>query len=164
MRTTTMAEDDRELRSLFERLLDAWSDGDADAYGDTFTRDVDYVPFDGTHVRGRDAVVASHDDLFRGVLRGSRLVGEVESIRHPTPDVAVLHTLGSVLMPWRRTLPRRRLSRQTIVAVRTDEGWRFSAFHNTRVRPVAVPAPDAPPSRAAHLLARLLPDRRVSRA
>lgn len=162
--TDTTAADDEALTALFDRLLTAWGDGDAEAYGATFTDDVDYVPFDGSRSRGRAAVVASHDDLFRGVLRGSRLVGEVESIRHPTPDVAVLHALASVLMPWRRRLPRRRLSRQTLVAVRTPAGWRFTAFHNSRVRPMAVPAPDAVPSRASHVLARLLPDNRVSRA
>jgi hypothetical protein len=52
-------------------------------------------------------VVDSHDSLFRGVLTGSALVGEVESIRFISPDVAVVHAFGSVLMPWRSELPRR---------------------------------------------------------
>lgn len=147
--------DDEEIRALWTRACDAWTQGDADAYGKTFTPDVDYVPYDGSLVRGRQAVVDSHDRLFRGVLTGSALVGEVESIRYVGSDVAVVHTMGSVLMPWRSRLPKRRLSRQTVVAVRTGEGWRFTALHNTRVRPVQVREPDSLPSRASRAMTRL---------
>ena len=146
--------DDEEIRALWARACDAWTDGDAHAYGATFTADVDYVPYDGNLFRGRDAVVETHDTLFRGVLAGSALVGDVESIRYVHPDVAIVQTMGSVLMPWRSKLPKRRLSRQTVVAVRTGDGWRFTALHNTRVRPVRVPGPDSLPSRASHAMAR----------
>jgi uncharacterized protein (TIGR02246 family) len=132
---------------LFDRMCAAWTAGDAAAYGACFTEDTDYVSYDGTHARGRQAVVDSHDRLFRGVLTGSALVGRVESIRHLRPDVAVLHATGSVLMPWRARLPKRRLSRQTLVAVREDGAWRVAALHNGRVRPVTIPDPASLPSR-----------------
>jgi uncharacterized protein (TIGR02246 family) len=149
------ATDDQQIQTLFDRLLQAWTDGDAHAYGDCFTPDADYVSYDGTRAVGRAPMVANHDRLFRGVLAGSALVGEVESIRYLRPDVAIVHANGSVLMPWRRKLPRRRFSRQTLVAVRTPEGWRFAALHNSRVRPQTLPAPDSFPSRASQALARL---------
>src|SRR3712207_9086831 len=104
----------------FDRMCAAWTAGDAVAYGACFTEDSDYVSYDGTHARGRQGMVANHDQLFRGVLSGSALVGRVESVRRLRPDVAVLHATGSVLMPWRSRLPERRLSRQTLVAV--EEG------------------------------------------
>lgn len=95
-----------------------------------------------------------HDRLFRGVLVGSALVGEVESIRHVSEDVALLYGTGSVLLAWRSRPPRRRLTRNTIVAVRTAEGWRFTAIHNGRVRPLRIPAPDSLPARMARALVR----------
>ena len=82
--------DDQELKVLFQRVCQAWTDGDAAAYGACFTDDCDYVSFDGTRARGREQVIESHDKLFRGVLFGSALVGEVESIRYIADDVAVL--------------------------------------------------------------------------
>lgn len=146
--------DEVAITDLFERLCAAWGEGDAAAYGACFTEDADYVSFDGTRARGRAPMVEAHDKLFRGVLAGSRLVGEVESIRLLSSDVAVVHATGSVLMPWRSKLPRRRLSRQTLVAVRAGEGWLFTLLHNTRVRPLQVPEPAALPSRLSHGLAR----------
>jgi uncharacterized protein (TIGR02246 family) len=145
---------DAELRGLFNRMCQAWTDGDARAYGDCFTTDVDYVSFDGYREHGREAMVVSHDKLFRGVLYGSALVGEVESIRYLRDDVALVHGTGSVQVAWRSRLPKRRLTRNTIVAVRGDEGWRFAAIHNGRVRPVGVPDPDGRVARVARSLVR----------
>lgn len=61
----------------------------------------------------------------------------------------------SVLMPWRSTLPKRRLSRQTLVVVRTEQDWRISAIHNVRVRPVTIPAPGTFPSRMSGAMSRV---------
>jgi uncharacterized protein (TIGR02246 family) len=146
--------DDQQLRELFDRMCQAWTDGDARAYGACFTADCDYVSYDGYWERGREPMVASHDKLFRGVLTGSALVGEVESIRHLGDDIALVHATGSVLVAWRTRLPKRRRTRNTIVALRTPEGWRFTAIHNGRIRPVGVPEPDSFPSRVARGLVR----------
>lgn len=147
--------DDQELKALFQRVCQAWTDGDAAAYAACFTADCDYVSFDGTRAHGREQVIESHDKLFRGVLFGSALVGEVESIRYIADDVAVLHGSGSVLVAWRLQLPKRRLTRNTLVAVRGPEGWRFTAIHNGRVRPVQIPEPDSLPARFARGLVAL---------
>lgn len=147
-----MTEDDTQIHSLFDDMLAAWTRGDAHGYGACFTRDSDYVSYDGTRAEGRKPMVDAHDTLFRGVLAGSALVGEIESIRYVSTDVAVVHATGSVLMPWRSSLPKRRLSRQTLVTVRGDDGWRFAALHNSRVRPVTVPPPDSLPSKASRTM------------
>lgn len=144
--------DNEQLTDLFGQMCQAWTDGDAAAYGDCFTDDCDYVSFDGTRAEGRQPMVDSHDKLFRGVLFGSALVGEVESIRYLGDNVALVHGTGSVLVAWRTQTPKRRLTRNTIVAVRSAEGWRFTAIHNGRIRPLRVPEPDAFPSRAARAI------------
>jgi uncharacterized protein (TIGR02246 family) len=146
--------DDQQISALFEQMCRAWTAGDAVAYGRCFTPDCDYVSFDGHREQGRDAMVASHDRLFRGVLFGSALVGRVESIRHVADGVALVHATGSVLVAWRKRLPKRRRTRNTIVAVRGPEGWRYAAIHNGRIRPVGVPEPDSLPARIARGLVR----------
>jgi uncharacterized protein (TIGR02246 family) len=129
------AQDEREIRALVDRMFDSWAQGDAVAYHADFTDDADYVSFDGSR-RGKADSISSHANLFRTVLYGSQLTGQVESVRFVTPDVAVVHLLGSVVEGWRETMRRRRLSRQTMVVVRRDGRWQVTAFHNTRVRPL----------------------------
>ncbi|WP_228809939.1 SgcJ/EcaC family oxidoreductase [Nocardia farcinica] len=99
------ASDDAAIGALFHDMLGAWTANDADAFGALFTEDSDYVSYDGTLARGRATHQRNHDQLFRGVLAGSALVGDLESIRYVTDDVAVAHGTGSVLMPWRSRLP-----------------------------------------------------------
>lgn len=127
------AADEAEVRALFQRMVTEWNRGDAAAFAAVFTEDSDYVPFDGSHLRGRTANADLHAELFASVLAGSRLVGEVASVRFVTPDVAVMHTTGAVLLAWQRRPAPSRRSIQTLVAVRRAEGFRFAAFHNTRV-------------------------------
>lgn len=132
----TTANDEATIRALVHEIYDAWARNDARAYASYFEDDSDYVPFDGTRLHGREANEESHRQLFATVLAGTRLEGEVESVRFITPDVAVVHATGSVVWPWHRGVPKRRLSRQTMVFVRRGGTWRATAFHNTRVRPV----------------------------
>jgi uncharacterized protein (TIGR02246 family) len=110
-------------------MTEAWDRGDAEAFGEVFTEDADYVVYTGTHYRGRRKIVEAHDALWRRFLRGSRLFGVIDQIRFPAPDVAVVITEGAVL---RRRSSRPKANKiQTLVAVRREEGWRFTAFQNT---------------------------------
>src|SRR2546421_1262352 len=97
--------DNEQIIAMFDRLCRAWTDGDAVAYGECFTADCDYVSYDGFLERGREPMVEAHDRLFRGVLFGSALVGDVESIRHVADGVALVHATGSGLVARRKRLP-----------------------------------------------------------
>lgn len=155
MNQTRHTTDDLAIDEVFQQLQRTWTANDAEAFGALFTEDSDYVSYDGTRAIGRAQHQHNHDQLFRGVLAGSALIGDVESIRYLTPDVAILYGTASVLMPWRSHLPKRRLSRQTVVLLRTENGWKITAIHNARVRPVTVPAPDSFPSKMSQLMARI---------
>ncbi|MEV5971594.1 SgcJ/EcaC family oxidoreductase [Streptomyces sp. NPDC051921] len=154
---TDEARDVREslVRELFAEYCRTWTEADAAGFGRLFTEDADYVSYDGSWAAGAARLQDNHDKLFRGVIAGSAMVGEIESLRFVTDSVAVVVADGSVLMPWRSRLPKRRLSRQIIVCVHTPEGWRIAAIQNGRQRPVTVPEPDAFPSRMSRLMTRL---------
>jgi hypothetical protein len=44
-----------------------------------------------------------------------------------------VHGIGNSLLEGQKQPSQSRRSSQTIVAVRTESGWRFAAFHNTRI-------------------------------
>jgi uncharacterized protein (TIGR02246 family) len=75
--TDARAQDDREIRAIVDRMFDAWGRGDAAAYHADLTDDADDVAFDGSRRNKADSI-RSHQNLFRTVLYGSRLTGEVE--------------------------------------------------------------------------------------
>jgi len=137
-----------QIQSLFDQMAAAWQAGDGEQFAANFTDDADYVVFDGTHLTGRVAIAQAHQELFRGVLRGSRLVrGRVTDFRLLAPTVALLHSTGAVQMRWQKQAPVGRDSIQTMVAVLDKGRWQFAAFQNTRI---------APPGLFTKLLLRLM--------
>jgi uncharacterized protein (TIGR02246 family) len=92
--------DELAIRDLTRHLADSWNGHDGAAYAAVFTEDSDYIAYDGTHLKGRSQNADHHQRLFDTVLRGTRLVFDQVGVRFVTPDVAVMHGDGSVLMPW----------------------------------------------------------------
>lgn len=136
MTTPNQADDIAAIHQLFQRLNEAWNAGDASAYGALFTEDADYFAFDGANQKGRTAIIAGHKPLFENYLKGSRLTGELISLRFLAADVALVHTVGSIIDRGRTTPKAERRSSQTLIATKSDGKWYFTAFHNTRVRPI----------------------------
>ena len=130
-RTVPGAADEAAIRELFLELLAAWGRGDGQAYGAIFTEEADYVAFDGSRTKGRAAIAESHQRLFDTWLKGTRLVGQIEGLRFLGPDAALVHATGATLMPGKERPVRPSI--QTLVAVKRDGRWLFTAFHNTRI-------------------------------
>lgn len=134
--TTDYSADEAAIQGLFDALIEDWGRGDGDAYGSRFTEDADYVAFDGTRTTGRRNIAASHQQLFDKYLKGTRLTGRIESVRFLGPDIALVHATGGTVMRGKSSSSPERDSIQTLVAVRHGDEWRFTAFHNSRVRPI----------------------------
>jgi uncharacterized protein (TIGR02246 family) len=60
----------------------------------------------------------------------------VTNIRFLTPDVALVHATGGTIMAGKTAPSAERASIQTLVATKREGEWRFTAFHNNRVRPI----------------------------
>jgi uncharacterized protein (TIGR02246 family) len=128
--------DEAAVRDLYQKLMDGWNRSSGDAFAAAFTEDGDLVAFDGTHFEGREEIAPFHQELFDRWMKGTRLVGEVKDVRFLSPDVALMHAVGSTVMRGKSEPSPERDSIQTLVAVRQDDKWRLAAFQNTRVRPM----------------------------
>src|SRR3712207_2519081 len=135
-KTTTNPADEMAIRNLYQELMDGWSRGSGTAFAAAFTEDGDLVAFDGTHFRGRKQIAPFHQELFEKWLKGTRLVGEVKDVRFLSPDVALMHAVGSTVMRGKSEPSSERVSIQTLVVTREGGQWRLAAFQNTRVRPM----------------------------
>jgi uncharacterized protein (TIGR02246 family) len=123
------------VRSLLDRQLDAWTDGNGASFAATYTADGDLTAFDGTHVAGRQEIASFMQAQFDGFLKGTRVVAEPKRIRFLDHGVAVMITQGGVMFPGEAAVPAERLSIQTFVVTRSEGDWRFAAFQNTRIAP-----------------------------
>ena len=136
MTTDDPTSDHDRVEALLAALADAWNDGDADAYGALFTEDASYVTFFGEVARGRSHIVEGHRRLFAR-MPGSRMTPGAKTdrdIRFVGPDTAVVVGQGpGTTVPGRESAADR-ASTVSFVVVRTDAGWRFAHFQNTRMQ------------------------------
>jgi uncharacterized protein (TIGR02246 family) len=130
------SEDEAAVRALYAQLMDGWNAGSGEAFAAPFADDGDLIAFDGTHFKGRHEITPFHQQLFETHLKGTRLVGQIMSVRFLGPDVALMHAVGGTVMRGKSTPAPERDSIQTLVAAKRDGEWRLAAFQNTRVRPI----------------------------
>jgi uncharacterized protein (TIGR02246 family) len=94
------------IRTLLDRMGEAWARGDGQAYASVFSEDATFDNAPGQRVVGRQGIAASHQRIFDSVLTHTRLGGGYPvQLQSVTPDVVVVHASGAVLLPA-RTRPR----------------------------------------------------------
>ena len=131
--------DEVEIRRLYKQMIDGWNNGSGNAFAAPFTDDSDFIGFDGTHMKGRQQIAAFHQMLFDTFVKGSRLVGKVRSIRFLGSDVAIMIAVGGTVMAGQTDIEPERNSIHTLVAIKHDRKWQFTAFQNTRAQYIGRP-------------------------
>ena len=132
--TANRVADEEAVRDLYMELMDGWNRGSGEAFAAVFAEDGDLVAFDGTHFEGRAQIAPFHQELFDKWLKGTRLVGRVKDVRFLSPDVALMHAVGGIIMRGKSVPSPERDSIQTLVSTRQNGEWRLAAFQNTRLR------------------------------
>lgn len=52
--------DEKAIRAIHCRMIEAWSAGDAAAFVAPFRDEADFVAFEGTHLKGREQMLSFH--------------------------------------------------------------------------------------------------------
>jgi uncharacterized protein (TIGR02246 family) len=132
--SASLTEND-QITAVLSRLAAAWNAGDGTAYGAEFAEDATYVTFAGDVLRGRTAIAATHQFLFDGPLRGSRMSGTgAGEVRMITEDVAyvLVDGAGGIRLEGQEELPDERVSTVSFLLRRDGGEWVVVAFQNTR--------------------------------
>jgi len=128
--TTPRDSDEAEVRSLYQRLLDAWNKRDAAAYAALFEDGANVVGFDGSQMTGRSEIETTLAQIFAHHQTAS-YVSKVREVRLLTPDVAILRAVVGMVPPGQNDLNPAVNAIQTLVALRRDGRWQIALFQNT---------------------------------
>ncbi len=122
----------------------------AQAYSQHFAADGTFTNVQGMFFTGHQAFLDRHEEIFKGMLRGTVLRQEVVSLKFVRPDTAVVETLTWISgfspsgpPPGTHTDAKGRLRTRLLqVMVKDAEGWKTAAYHNVDVKPtVTTPEP-----------------------
>jgi uncharacterized protein (TIGR02246 family) len=138
--------DDLAVRQIVQEQVSACNKGDAEAYSRHFAADGTFTNILGMFFTGHDAFRERHDQIFKGVFRGTTKQEDVVSIKFWRPDVAVVETLQTVngiqkLFPGTSADAKGRLRIRLLqVFVKNNGEWKIAVYHNVDVKPgVSVP-------------------------
>ncbi len=124
--------DDREAiaRDVLLRLQDAWNAGDGAAFGAPMAEDADFVTIRADHLKGRQAIVASHLHIFKTFYKGSRNDISLQSVRMLGDGIALVHA-RSVLQAPDGPLAGRHEAEISLVLTPGQSAWQIASFHIT---------------------------------
>jgi uncharacterized protein (TIGR02246 family) len=136
---------DEAIHALVHQLTEAWNRNDAAAWAQDFVDDANFINVRGDLVQGRAAIEKIHAFIFRGPYKDSLCTINIESIRYPAPNVAIVETLSEVtnfqgLPPGLvETAPGVLRSRPKFILVHGHETWKIFAAPNTTIVPQPMP-------------------------
>ena len=128
--------DEAEIQELLVDLTDAWNRGDADAFGAHYRSDGTFTNVNGGVYVGRDEFNLRHEEVFRGVFKGTTLALAVRKLRFLRPDVAVVDidvgVFGCHARPPGVQVGSDGALRTCLLMVLTKDAgkWWIAAYHN----------------------------------
>jgi len=121
--------DDTAVRAVLDEIYAAFAANDADAYVASYAESVSAV-MPGAYLPDRTALHHAMRQLFAGPLAGARGTYEVQSIRYPGSDVAVVISRGVVLLAGQQDPAGAEPWMDTWVFARDGRSWRVASFHS----------------------------------
>jgi uncharacterized protein (TIGR02246 family) len=128
--------DETEIRKLLDEMTDAWARGDATAYSARYQADGTFTNVFGTFHVGREEFDLRHDEVFRGIFKGTRVTMDIRKLRFLRPDIVVLDVdaglFGAKIQPLGVTAHPDGAFRTCLLMVLTKERgrWEIAAYHN----------------------------------
>jgi uncharacterized protein (TIGR02246 family) len=114
---------------LYEHLLTAWNNRDADAFAAPFTDDGTSVGFDGSQSTGPE--IAAHlTPIFADHPTGA-YVAKIRATRALGPQAVLLRAIAGMVPPGQDAVNPAVNALQTLVAERHGGDWRIVLFQNT---------------------------------
>jgi uncharacterized protein (TIGR02246 family) len=142
--------DEAAIRGILQEEMTAWNKGDAPAYSRHFAADGTFTNIRGMFFTGHKAFLDRHEEIFKGMFRGTVLRQDVVSLRFIRSDVAVVETLTCVSgfsasgpPPGTHADAKGRLRTRLLqVMVKNGDEWKITAYHNVDIKPgVTAPEP-----------------------
>jgi uncharacterized protein (TIGR02246 family) len=129
-----MTRDETEVRDAMRRIYAGFDANDAERYTAGYaSRTTVITP--GVCLKSRDELRDTMKEYFDGALKGSKGLYDVQRIRFVTDDVAIVISLGSVLLAGQTEPSPTDLFYDTWVFSRASGDWEVEAFHSCPANP-----------------------------
>jgi uncharacterized protein (TIGR02246 family) len=119
-----------EVNALYQKLINAWNNRDAQGMADQYTEQGVQIGFDGSKVIGREEIFSHLHPIFEHHPTAPYIT-KVKEIRPLGTDAAILYAIAGMIPPGKTDIEPAVNAHQTLVAVKKDNDWRIELFQNT---------------------------------
>ncbi|WP_347551197.1 SgcJ/EcaC family oxidoreductase [Pseudalkalibacillus hwajinpoensis] len=124
------AEKMKLVNGVYELLIGAWNDRNAEGMARLFTEDGEIIGFDGSHSVGPREILAHLSPIFKNHPTAPYL-SKVKDVRFIGKDVAILRAIAGMIPPGESDIKPEVNTHHTLIAVKHAEGWKIELFQNT---------------------------------
>lgn len=124
------ADDEIQVRSIYQQLLQAWNDKSARKMAELITENGNLVGFDGSQIDGRQQVESVLGQIFADHPT-AEYVALVREVRLLSPSVALLRAVAGMVPRGQSDINPAVNAVQSLIATKERDQWRIALFQNT---------------------------------
>jgi uncharacterized protein (TIGR02246 family) len=114
-----------------DKLLDRWNKRDAHGSAELFSPDANVIEFDGSQYNGRPEIESEISRLFKDHVTAT-YVAKVREVRFlARGGVAILRAVAGMIPRGGSDINPAVNAIQTMIAVKSEPGWKIEIFQNT---------------------------------
>ncbi len=137
------------IHNIIQEETASWNKGNAKDYSKHFAKEGTFTNILGLFFTGNEEFELRHEQIFKGVFKGTEMTQKIVSLRFVHPDVAILETLTLINgfsqdgPPKGTYLDEKGRLRTRLLQVMVKEGdeWKIAAYHNVDIKP-GIPLPE----------------------
>ncbi len=122
--------DEKAVRGLYQRLLEAWNARDAARMASLFDEHAHLIGFDGSQMTGQAAIETEIGSIFADHSTAT-YVGIIREVNFLTPDVALLNAVAGMIPPGQSKINPAVNTIHSLVAMKRDARWSIALYQNT---------------------------------
>ena len=130
MEAQTDAEDENNVRSLYNTLLENWNSQNASAFANLFARNGIAIGFDGSQMIGLQEIYDEISKVFSS-HKVSTYVGIVREVRALSTTVFLLHSVAGMVPPEESKINPDVNAVQILIAKKDQGKFRIAVYQNT---------------------------------
>ncbi|ALX48466.1 SgcJ/EcaC family oxidoreductase [Lentibacillus amyloliquefaciens] len=119
-----------EVHEVYQTLINAWNNRDAQGMAEQFTEQGVQIGFDGSKIIGQEEILSHLKPIFEQHPTPP-FITKIKNIRSLGSDAAILHAIAGMVPPGKTDIEPEFNAHQTLVAVKKGNDWRIELFQNT---------------------------------
>ena len=118
------------VKKIYEDLIKAWNNRDAEKMGNLFTQSGENIGFDGSLSKGREEIISHLQPIFRDHPTAP-FVHKVKEVKFIGDQTAILRAIAGMIPPGESDIKPDVNTHHTLVLAHKEDKWEIELFQNT---------------------------------